>query len=78
MSVTSVQISRETSEMLGEAAKASGLRKGYLADTAIRFFLDPEKNPEIAEALKSVNHLRENALEQAFAERMGRVNDGRH
>ena len=72
MSFTSVQISRETSRFLDEAVKVSGLRKGYLADIAIRFFLDPEKNPNIEDALKSLSSVREEALEQVFAERVGK------
>lgn len=74
MPLTSVQISREASAMLDLAVKESGLRKGYLADTAIKFFLNPENNPGIGEALKSLTELRE----QAEAEFVNRVfNKGR-
>lgn len=72
MSFTSVQISRQTSKLLDDAVKASGIRKGVLADTAIRFFLDPEKNPNIAEALSRLNHLRESALEEVLAESLNK------
>jgi predicted transcriptional regulator len=74
MAVTSVQISRETSNLLDDAARTSGLRKGYLADTAIRYFLDPDKNPGIAEALEQLNHIREKTLEQVLAERVSKGN----
>lgn len=69
MAFTSVQISRDASKLLDDAAKESGLRKGYLADTAIKYFLDPEKNPGIREALASLTHLREQA-EQDFVDRV--------
>jgi hypothetical protein len=69
MAFTSVQISREASKLLDDAAGSSGLRKGYLADTAIKYFLDPENNPGIKEALASLTTLRERA-EQEFLERV--------
>lgn len=76
MTFTSVQISREASQLLDEAVKASGLRKGYLADTAIKFFLDPTKNPGITEALESLTRSREQAEEdffkQVFSQGQGR------
>lgn len=69
MDFTSVQVSREASKLLDAAAKASGIRKGHLADTAIKYFLDPEKNPGIQEALESVTNVREQA-ENDFVERV--------
>lgn len=69
MDFTSVQISREASKLLDIAAKASGLRKGHLADTAIKYFLDPEKNPGIREALENLTHSREQA-ENDFVDRV--------
>jgi hypothetical protein len=51
MAFTSVQISREASKLLDDAAQVSGLRKGYLADTVIKNFLDPDRNPGITDVL---------------------------
>jgi hypothetical protein len=70
MEVTSVQVTRETSKLLDEAVKVSGLRKGFLADAAIKFFLDPDKNPDITKALQDMRDTKEKVqidfLERVF------------
>ncbi len=58
---TSVQITRESSDMLSQAADRSGLAKSYLADIAIRYFFDTEHNPNLENALKGLSSGRKQA-----------------
>lgn len=66
---TSVQVTREASDLLAEAAKSSGLAKSYLADVALKYFFDPQLNPGLQEALEDLASGRKLA-EQGFVERI--------
>lgn len=66
---TSVQITREASQLLDQTARASGLAKSYLADVAIKAFYNPELNPDLEGALQGLSSGRKLA-EQTFAERL--------
>lgn len=69
---TSVQITREASNLLDHTAKASGLAKSYLADIAIKYFFDNNFNPDLEEALRGLSSGRKQA-EQDFVAKVFRV-----
>jgi predicted transcriptional regulator len=62
---TSVQITREASDILAEASKRSKLSKSYLAEIAIKYFFDEELNPGLEEAFRGLSSGRKQA-EQEF------------
>lgn len=66
---TSVQISREASNLLTRTSKSSGLAKSHLADVAIKYFFDPAMNPALEEALLNLSSGRRLA-EEAFVQRI--------
>lgn len=73
---TSIQITREASQLLDEASKTARLPKSHLADMAIKLFYDAKNNPALADALEALSSGRQVA-EQEFMKRLvpGREDD---
>lgn len=65
INTTSVQITREASNLLGSAAKFSGITKSHLADVAIKYFFDPDTNPSLVDALQNLTSGRQ-MVEEMF------------
>lgn len=58
---TTIQITREASALLDTASKSTRFPKTYLADLAIKLFYDPDKNPNLEEALRELTTGQEQA-----------------